>query len=122
MRVVIADDDDDIRALVEIAVRRQGFDVVAEVADGAHAWAAIQTLRPDLAVLDWAMPGMSGLEVCRRTRSHPALHGIRLVLLTAAADRAAEERGRAAGADEYVIKPFTLPALAQAMVADGSAG
>jgi len=122
MRVVIADDDDDIRALLEIAVRRQGFEVVAGVADGRQAWTAIQELRPDLVVLDLTMPGMSGLEVCRRTRSDPELRGIRLVLLTAAADAAAFERGLEAGADEYLTKPFTLPALAQVMVAGGSAG
>jgi CheY-like chemotaxis protein len=60
--------------------------------------------------------------VCRRTRSDPELRGTRLVLLTAAADTAAFERGLEAGADEYLTKPFTLPALAKVMVAGGSAG
>ena len=115
MKAVIADDDEDIRALVRIAAGKAGIEVVADVADGTDAWAAIESLRPDLAVLDHAMPGMTGIEVCRRTRQHASLDDVRLVLVTAAADGAARERGLAAGVDEYVTKPFTLRELTRIM-------
>lgn len=117
MRAVIADDDDDIRALVRIAASRAGVDVVADVADGASAWEAMESLSPDLAILDVAMPGMSGLELCRKARQHPALRDIRLVLLTAAAEAPARERGFAAGADEYLTKPFSPRDLVSAIAA-----
>ncbi|MGA0566016.1 response regulator transcription factor [Rathayibacter sp. KR2-224] len=117
MRAVIADDDDDIRTLVRIAAGRAGVDVIADVADGTSAWEAMESLTPDLAILDAAMPGMSGLELCRKARQHPVLRDIRLVLLTAAAEAPARERGLAAGADEYLTKPFSPRELVSAIAA-----
>lgn len=111
-RVVIAEDDPDIRALVSIAVKRAGLDLVAEAVDGGAAFEAVARLHPDLAVLDVSMPTMTGLEVCRAVRADPTLDTVRLILLSAGVDDHAKALGLAAGADEYYIKPFSPKALA----------
>jgi len=110
-RVVVADDDPDIRALVAISARKAGLDVVASVEDGEKAWAAIQEFTPDLAILDVAMPGMTGLEVCRLVRADPALTDLPVLLLSAAVDEASREAGDEAGARDYLAKPFSPRAL-----------
>jgi len=110
--VVIADDDADIRQLVGVAVRRAGACVGASVADGVAAWQVIRDLEPDLAILDVAMPRMSGLQVCRSIRADPGIAGTRVMLLSAAVHPAAVEAGTAAGADLYGVKPFSPRSLA----------
>lgn len=110
-RVVVADDDPDIRALVAISARKAGLDVVASVEDGEKAWVAIQEFTPDLAILDVAMPGMTGLEVCRLVRADPNLNNLPVLLLSAAVDEASREAGDEAGAHDYLAKPFSPRAL-----------
>lgn len=105
--VVVADDDPDIRALVTIAVRKAGLDLVASVGDGALAIAAIREHRPDLAILDVAMPELSGLDVCRRVRSDDSMGDIRILLLSASVDEASRSVGIDAGADYFLAKPFS---------------
>ena len=114
-RVVIADDDADIRVLVSIAVRRAGLEVVAEASDGLAALDSVRRLQPDLAILDVSMPAMSGLEVCRSVRADLSLDRVRLVLLSAGAEDRARSIGLAAGADDYLIKPFSPKVLATAL-------
>ncbi|HAM28195.1 MAG TPA: response regulator [Microbacteriaceae bacterium] len=116
-RVVIADDDPDIRALVSIAVRKAGLDLVEAAEDGTAALLALQTHRPDLAVLDVSMPGMTGLEVCRLARTDATLDGIHLILLTAAVDDQSRAAGLEAGADDFFVKPFSPKELAAALSA-----
>jgi DNA-binding response OmpR family regulator len=106
-RIVIADDDDDIRALVRIAVKRAGLELVADVADGQAAWAAIQETRPDFALLDVSMPGLTGVEICALVKADEALAGVSMMLLSAAVDDASRERGIEAGATTYITKPFS---------------
>ncbi|MFM9920085.1 response regulator transcription factor [Lacisediminihabitans sp. H27-G8] len=106
-RVVIADDDPDIRALVSIAVTRAGLDLVAVTEDGDAAWEALTELRPDLAVLDVSMPGMTGLELCARARADDSFADTRIVLLSAGVDDNAREAGRVAGATDFIAKPFS---------------
>lgn len=110
-RVVVADDDADIRFLVSISAAKAGLNVVASVEDGTKAWAAIQEFRPDLAILDVAMPGMTGLEVCRLVRGDPALAETPVLLLSAAVDEASRAAGAEAGAFDYLAKPFSPRAL-----------
>jgi DNA-binding response OmpR family regulator len=110
--VVIADDDADIRHLVGVAVQRAGASVGASVSDGAAAWQAILDIEPDLAILDVAMPRMSGLQVCRAVRADPAIADTRVLLLSAAVHTTAIEAGLAAGADLYSHKPFSPRSLA----------
>lgn len=105
--VVIADDDADIRQLVTIAAKKAGLTIVAVVHDGAEALEAIRTHRPDLAILDIAMPELSGVEVCRAVRADDSIGDVRIVLLSASVDEAAVEVGITAGADYFFAKPFS---------------
>ncbi len=114
---VVADDDHDIRLLVEMAARKAGFTIIASVGDGAAALLAIQRFQPDLVVLDVSMPGMTGLEVCRAVRNEPTLAGIPVMLVSAAVHPAALQAAIDAGATSYVHKPFGLQLLAKQMVA-----
>ena len=111
VRVLVADDEEDIRLLVCLALRRAGCTVVTAVEDGAQALAAARAQRPDLVVLDVAMPGVTGLEVCAALRADPELAGCRVLLLSAGASADDIARGLAAGADAYLPKPFTIAGL-----------
>lgn len=111
MRVLVADDEDDIRALVALAVRKAGCTVVASMADGAEALDVARAELPDLAVLDVSMPGATGLEVCTALRAEPATAGIRILLLSAGASLDDVAAGLAAGADAYLAKPFQVAGL-----------
>ena len=113
VRVLVADDEEDIRLLVCLALRRAGCTVVAAVEDGAQALAAARAQRPDVVVLDVAMPGVAGLEVCEALRADPdpELAGCRVLLLSAGASSDDVARGLAAGADAYLPKPFTIAGL-----------
>ena len=111
VRVLVADDEEDIRALVCLAVVKAGCTVVGAVADGTTALATARTELPDLVVLDVSMPGATGLEVCAALRTDPATAGIRILLLSAGASPDDVARGLAAGADAYLAKPFGIAAL-----------
>lgn len=110
-RVLVADDEDDIRVLVTLAVRKARCTVVASVADGTHALAAARAEVPDLVVLDVSMPGATGLEVCAALRAEPATAGCKVLLLSAGASPDDIARGLEAGADAYLPKPFTVAGL-----------
>jgi DNA-binding response OmpR family regulator len=111
VRVLVADDEDDIRALVALAVSKAGCTVVGSVADGSAALDLARTELPELAVLDVSMPGATGLEVCAALRADPATAGIRILLLSAGASLDDVAAGLAAGADAYLSKPFQISGL-----------
>ena len=122
-RIVVADDDVDIRELVEFKLSTLGHDIVA-VSDGAAAIEACMTQRPDLAVLDVMMPGVSGLDAIRVIRADPALADLPVILLTARAQESDVETGFDSGADDYITKPFSpreLAARVEALLARGQA-
>ena len=106
-RVIVADDDIDIGALVAIAVRKSGLTLVGQAADGIAAWDLIQKFRPDMVILDVAMPGLTGPEVCQLIRADASLSSMLILLLSAAVDDASQRAGIEAGADHYLIKPFS---------------
>jgi two-component system, OmpR family, phosphate regulon response regulator PhoB len=108
--VVVAEDDTDVRELVAFKLEQAGFDVIA-VEDGPSALGAVDRHRPGLVVLDVAMPGMSGLDVCRMLRSNPATMSTPIMMLTARAQERDVESGFLAGADDYLVKPFSLREL-----------
>ncbi len=112
LSVVAADDDDDIRALVAIAVERAGLHLAASVADGNAAWAAIQHLVPDVVILDVSMPGKSGLDLCRLIRADDALKDMTVLLLSASVTEWSQQSGLDVGANEYLMKPFSPRELA----------
>ena len=111
VRVLVAVDEDDIRALVVLAVRKAGCVVVGSVADGAAALDLARAELPELAVLDVSMPGATGLEVCTALRADPATAAIRILLLSAGASLEDVAAGLAAGADAYLAKPFQVSGL-----------
>ena len=104
--VLIADDEEDIRALVAFRLQRAGYDVIT-AADGAEALMLATTRLPDLIVLDMMMPKATGLEVTRSLREQDSTEDIPVILLTARAQEADVASGFAAGADDYVKKPFS---------------
>ena len=110
--VVIADDDVDIRTLVRISAVRAGLTVVAETGNGDEALAAIRLHVPELAILDVAMPGLTGVEICRLVRADTALDGVQILLVSAAADETSIAAGIRAGAADYLSKPFSPRELA----------
>jgi len=106
MKVLIAEDDGVSRHLLEATLQRRGYEVVSCL-DGLEALAALQRDdAPQLAILDWMMPGMEGLEVCRRVREEESSRLIYIVMLTAKGRREDIVAGLEAGADDYVTKPF----------------
>ena len=109
--VLLAEDDADIRDLVTFKLREAGYEVRA-FEDGLSALASAQDDRPDLALLDIMMPGMSGLDVCRELRADPATSAVPIILLTARAQESDIETGFAVGADDYIVKPFSPRELA----------
>jgi DNA-binding response OmpR family regulator len=109
--VVIADDDADIRELVAVAVLKAKLELVASAADGIAALAAITEHHPDLAILDAAMPGMNGFDVCRAARQDPSAGDLRILLLSASVDESSRSLSLDAGADYFMPKPFGLREL-----------
>jgi CheY-like chemotaxis protein len=105
-KVLIADDEDNLRLLVRTTLEDPKYEIL-EAADGHQALGAVRTGRPDLVVLDWMMPGMSGIEVLRQLREDPATAGIPVIMLTAKAQQKDMDRGRALGARAYLTKPFS---------------
>jgi DNA-binding response OmpR family regulator len=109
--VLLAEDDEDVRALAELVLRREGYEVAA-VADGEAALEAAAERTPAVAVLDVSMPRMDGLEAARRLRERPEMHDVPIMLLTARVTEGDRERGRAAGVDDQLDKPFSPAVLA----------
>jgi len=106
MKILVAEDDPVSRHMLEYSLRRWGYEVTA-VEDGAKAWEVLQNeSTPQVAILDWQMPGMDGTDVCRLIRSDPRTRAIYVVLLTTRSAREDKIRGLQSGADDYVTKPF----------------
>jgi DNA-binding response OmpR family regulator len=105
-RILVADDEGDIRDLLTFKLGQAGYTVQA-VGNGTQALAAIEANPPDLAVLDFMMPGLSGIDVLRKIREDGRLSGVRVILLTARARDADVDAGFVTGADDYIIKPFS---------------
>jgi DNA-binding response OmpR family regulator len=111
MYALIADDDPVTAAVLGAALRRWHLDVVT-AHDGAEAWALIQSdAAPSLAIIDWMMPGLDGIELCRRIRETLSHAHMYVILLTARDSRADVIAGLQAGADDYLVKPFDAQEL-----------
>lgn len=109
-RIVAADDEADIRRLVAFTLRRRGY-VVLEASSGDEALDLIRQERPDLAVLDVLMPGLSGIQVAEAMAEDPAMAAIPVILLSALGQVADIKAGLQSGARVYLTKPFAPPDL-----------
>jgi len=106
MKVLIAEDDPVSRRLLEATLKTFGFEVIL-AANGAQAWAVLQGEDPpSLAILDWMMPEIDGVEICRRVRQLPTATPPYLILLTAKSEKTDVVIGLDAGANDYLTKPF----------------
>jgi two-component system, cell cycle response regulator len=111
VKVLIAEDDMVSRRLLEATLSRWGYEVVV-TRDGLEAWHVLETTAaPPLAILDWMMPGIDGVEVCRRVRQRAQEPYVYLLLLTTKGRRENIIEGLEAGADDYLTKPFDPPEL-----------
>ena len=104
--LLVADDDPTVRAIVSATVALDEFTVL-QAADGDEAWALIQQHHPEIVLLDVNMPGQDGLTITRALKSDPATAGTKVVLLTGKAMDSDVAEGKAAGADHYLVKPFS---------------
>jgi len=111
MKVLIAEDEPVSRRLLEGALARWGYQVMV-AADGEQAWKILQEPEsPMLIVLDWLMPGLDGVDVCRRAREDVRLNSAYILLLTSRTSKEDVVQGLEAGADDYVTKPFDAAEL-----------
>lgn len=109
-RVLIVEDEEPLRALLTYNLEAEGFQVDV-AARGDDAAVRLDEGLPDVLVLDWMLPGLSGIELCRRLRQDPRSRRLPIIMLTARADESDRVRGLATGADDYVVKPFSVPEL-----------
>jgi two-component system OmpR family response regulator len=107
-RLLLVDDEDNLRSMLQAALRHNGFDVVS-VATGRSALDAVGEHRPDLVVLDVMLPDLDGFDVCRRLRADG--HTTPVLFLTARDDTADKVQGLTLGGDDYLVKPFSLDEL-----------
>jgi len=109
-RVMIVEDEEPLVLLLKYNLEADGFDVTSCMR-GDEAEIRLQEDLPDLLILDWMLPGLSGIELCRRIRSRPQSEHLPIVMLTARGEEPERIRGLATGADDYVVKPFSTPEL-----------
>lgn len=104
--VLVVDDEPNIVLSLEFLMKKAGLEV-RTASDGQGALASVSSEVPDLVLLDISMPNGDGFEVCRKIRENPAWQDVRIIMLTAKGRDSERERGLAAGADDYITKPFS---------------
>ena len=109
-RVLIVEDEAPLAELLRYNLEAEGF-LVSHAGTGEEAEILVAEERPDLVLLDWMLPHVSGIELCRRLRTRPDTRAIPIVMLTARGEEGDRIRGLSTGADDYVVKPFSLPEL-----------
>ncbi len=110
-RILAVEDDDALRNLLAYNLEKKGFEV-RTASDGAEALIVVEEAPPDLIVLDWMLPETSGLEVCRQLRNAKDTREIPVIILTARGGEDDRVRGLDTGADDYLVKPFSMAELA----------
>ena len=108
--VLVVEDEDALATLLQYNLDKEGYDV-AVAGDGEEALLLAEERLPDLVVLDWMLPKVSGIEVCRRLRSRPETRNVPIIILTARGEETDRIRGLDTGADDYVVKPFSMTEL-----------
>lgn len=108
--ILIIEDEEALTLLLRYNLESEGYAVDA-VARGDEAETRLRETVPDLVILDWMLPGLSGIELCRRLRTRAETERLPVIMLTARGDETERVRGLATGADDYVVKPFSVPEL-----------
>ena len=109
-KILIVEDEGAIRDMLGYALMKAGF-LCEEAADTEAARSTLKAERPDLILLDWMLPGMSGIDYARRLKSAPETRDIPIIMLTAKGEEADKVRGLETGADDYITKPFSTREL-----------
>ncbi len=105
--IIVAEDEDALSTLLTYNLEKEGYEVGMAI-DGDEALVMISERMPDLLVCDWMMPKVSGIEVCRRLRSQGNTRNLPIVMLTARSEESDRIRGLDTGADDYIVKPFSM--------------
>ncbi|AZU03012.1 phosphate regulon response regulator PhoB [Glycocaulis alkaliphilus] len=108
--VLVVEDEDALAELLQYNLKKEGFRVTV-AADGEEAMILVEERQPDIILLDWMLPRVSGIEVCRRLRGRQETRNIPIIMLTARGEEADRIRGLDTGADDYIIKPFLMNEL-----------
>jgi two-component system phosphate regulon response regulator PhoB len=108
--VLVIEDEDSLATLLQYNLQKEGYDV-ALAGDGEEALLMVDERLPDLIVLDWMLPKVSGIEVCRRLRQRNETRNVPIIMLTARGEETDRVRGLDTGADDYVVKPFSMTEL-----------
>lgn len=108
--ITVVEDEEALSVLLRYNLEAEGYDVET-VLRGDEAELKLQERVPDLLILDWMLPGLSGIELCRRLRVRPETERLPIILLTARGEESERVRGLSTGADDYVVKPFSTPEL-----------
>jgi two-component system, OmpR family, phosphate regulon response regulator PhoB len=108
--ILVVEDEESLATLLQYNLDKEGYRV-AIAADGEEALLVIEEKQPDLIILDWMLPTVSGIEVCRRLRQRAETRNIPIILLTARGEEGDRIRGLDTGADDYVVKPFSMTEL-----------
>jgi len=103
--ILIVEDEEDVALLLMHRLKRAGYDVTSRP-DGESGLEAALTLCPDLVLLDWMLPGRSGIDVCAAVRANPETATTPVIMLTARTQSSDVDQATAAGANDYIIKPF----------------
>ncbi len=109
-RILIVEDEQPLVTLLRYNLESEGYQVTVEMR-GDEAATRLQDDIPDLLILDWMLPGLSGIELCRRIRQRPETKALPIIMLTARGEESERIRGLATGADDYVVKPFSVAEL-----------
>ena len=109
-RILIVEDESDLSLLLGYNLEAEGY-MVENVERGDEAELRLAESEPDLVILDWMLPGVSGLEICRRLRARESTRTLPVIMVTARGEEAKRVRGLSADADDYVVKPFSVPEL-----------
>ena len=109
-RVMIVEDEASLVLLLRYNLEAEGFQVETSMR-GDDADLMLRENLPDLLVLDWMLPGISGIELCRRIRTRPGAERLPIIMLTARGEESERIRGLSTGADDYLVKPFSMPEL-----------
>ncbi|WP_061938522.1 phosphate regulon transcriptional regulator PhoB [Aureimonas sp. AU22] len=109
-RITVVEDEEALSILLRYNLESEGY-VVDTIARGDEADLRLKEQVPDLLLLDWMLPGLSGVELCRRLRGRPETERLPIIMLTARGEESERVRGLSTGADDYVVKPFSTPEL-----------